>query len=407
MRLPVPTLAILAMVAHGMLSGCSSDPSPGGGSGGSPEAGPPDGAPFEGMDAAGGDAAGGEEVPAIGTFTVSLVPAEAWQGSPNPAYTQIEGEVDDGPFPAAFLETELQAPADATPGCAVYSVVAPNCDNIGGCQASSSNPVCAAAYASGVNSCICVADGLCEPYPSKKSIGTVTVHGIATATGATTFDLENTENSYKVGSNTTLAYPGFAENDPITISATGGEFPGFEVSAHGVGTLALLNAPFRLLREPGSTDPTRYQSLTVNWSPPGPNSTASVELEMNISRHAGTVGFLICEVEDTGSLTISGSLISQLASLGNIAGFPEMVVTRKTSESVDTARGRVELVVQASVERFVIIEGYTSCLRDTDCPAGQMCNTAKKLCQTVSCALDTDCPEGSICNATNKVCQSP
>jgi hypothetical protein len=102
---------------------------------------------------------------------------------------------------------------------------------------------------------------------------------------------------------------------------------------------------------------------------------------LNISRHAGTVGFQACEVEDTGSLTLSASLISQLAALGNMAGFPELQVTRSTSGSATIAAGRIELAVEALVERFPTIEGYTSCADATDCSVDEVCNSTTKLCQ--------------------------
>ena len=82
-------------------------------------------------------------------------------------------------------------------------------------------------------------------------------------------------------------------------------------------------------------------------------------------------------------MTLSAGLVSQLVGLGNIGGLPELTVTRKAIGTVDIEPGRVELVVESESVRFPIVEGYTSCLRDSDCATDQICNTAIKLCETL------------------------
>ncbi|MFC1642462.1 hypothetical protein ACFL5O_07220 [Myxococcota bacterium] len=312
---------------------------------------------------------------------MSLV-EENYEGATNPAFTTVFGEVGDGPTPETTVKTALAAPSDATPGCVVYAVKPPDCVDIGGCSIQSDDAECAAAAKSGVNPCVCVAKDKCRPYPTKKDVGSVTVNGVGTTAGADRFELENQADSYQVKADTTLAHPGFREGETIRVSATGGDYEAFEVSAPAITPFRFTNAPFHLNRDPASTDTTKYQALTIEWNPPESATASRVTVDLNLSLHAGTVGILWCDVEDTGSLTISAGQISQLAGLGNIGGLPELTVTRITTGTVDIALGRVELLVMSESVRFPIVEGYTSCERPSDCDADQICNTAIKLCET-------------------------
>jgi hypothetical protein len=365
MKLRSLALAALALLAHWTIVGCSSSSKPvgaaatGGTGGTSPN---PDGSTDE----------------TVGSFTVSLVSA-AVEGGINPPYADVAGFVKDGPTPELPFETALAAPSDATPGCLVYNVSSPVCT--GNCGATSTNAACAAAV-NGGNPCICVADETCQFPPTKKNVGAVTVYGVAATSGATQFDLMNLNNSYLLGPDTTLEYPPFAEGDPIKISAAGGDYEHFEISAKGIAPLTLANEPYHLARDPSSNDPNRYLPLTIKWTPADLDAgiTTKVEVELNIARHAGSIALLICEVEDNGELVISSGLISQLLTVGTIGGNPELNVTRSLTESTAITPGKVELVVQSNIERFITMEGYTSCTVNTDCPTGQVCNGAKWLC---------------------------
>jgi hypothetical protein len=103
---------------------------------------------------------------------------------------------------------------------------------------------------------------------------------------------------------------------------------------------------------------------------------------IDLSHHAGSIGHLACDVDDTGSLTVSSGLVSQLIGLGHIAGYPELDVTRSTSGSIETAQGVINLVIQSSIiAPDLTMDGYISCTLATDCPSGQACNSATKLCQ--------------------------
>jgi hypothetical protein len=331
----------------------------------------------------GGSGGTGGNVETVGRFFARLIDSPEPMGTVPPT-TYVHGEVYDGPAPKQTLDTQLPLPADATPGCAVYSVGTPDCSGIGGCSVGSSNAACAAAASTSGNTCVCVAKDTCQAFPTKKNVGTVTVSGVATTTGATTLQLVNGGNSYNVDvSTTTLAYPGFGEADTIKVSATGGDYEPFEISANAVKPLTLVRNDVRLVRDPASNDPTRYQALTIDWDPPASANASVIHLWLDVSLHASEIGYLVCDTADTGSLTVSAGLISQLVFLGNVGGYPEIGLTRRTSASTRITPGNVELMVESYVERFPTIEGYQSCGEDnTTCPDGQVCNTGNKLCET-------------------------
>ncbi len=296
-----------------------------------------------------------------------------------PSDVYVVGQIYDGPYPEPLVSTELPTPSGATAGCAVYSVASPSCVNIGGCGASSRDVACAALANS--NPCVCVATDTCLPNPTEVSAGTVTVSGIADTSGARAFQMVNLSNSYQMPPTENLVYPGFAEGDTITVSATGGDCAPFDVTAKGIAPLKLTNEAYNLLKDTSSADSAKYQPLTINWITPALVNNASIQVEIDISHHAGTVGYLACDADDTGSLTISAGLVTQLVALGNIGGFPELTVTRTSLGSTEIAQGEVDLTIQSVIEPKLTIEGYTSCLADTDCPAGQVCNRGIKLCQ--------------------------
>ena len=81
-----------------------------------------------------------------------------------------------------------------------------------------------------------------------------------------------------------------------------------------------------------------------------------------------------CDTDDTGAITISASLMTELIGLG-VAGFPSVIITRVSSDSAQIAVGRVELAVSSKVERLVTVAGVDSCTEDADCPDGGTCQS--------------------------------
>jgi hypothetical protein len=86
-------------------------------------------------------------------------------------------------------------------------------------------------------------------------------------------------------------------------------------------------------------------------------------------------------VPDTGSFEIPEALITGLFEFG-LSGFPAIVLTRRSADSVETDLGCVELVAATSVRVPVDVPGLTSCTAAApQCPDGQTCDVAGMFCR--------------------------
>jgi hypothetical protein len=110
------------------------------------------------------------------------------------------------------------------------------------------------------------------------------------------------------------------------------------------------------------------------WKPPGIPGLSRIRLKLDISHHGGSKGEIDCDAEDTGSLEVPGSLVTQLLNLG-VAGFPSFLLTRSSVGSTVIEPGRVDLTVLSDVEHPVDVMGLVSCTDDNSCPKGQTCQT--------------------------------
>jgi hypothetical protein len=192
----------------------------------------------------------------------------------------------------------------------------------------------------------------------------VTVTGVKTTGGDSSFAMTAIANTYQPPSSVSLAYPPFAEGDAVTFSAAGDYFPAFTLTSTGVAPLALTSASLAL-----STG----KALNLAWQP-GAAGNAKIHVKLDISHHGGSKGQIECDSDDTGSLTITAPLITKLLGLG-VAGYPTAIITRQALGSSVISAGRVELDVSSIVEQAVTVEGLTSCDADEDCPSGQSCQT--------------------------------
>jgi hypothetical protein len=138
---------------------------------------------------------------------------------------------------------------------------------------------------------------------------------------------------------------------------------------------------YTLVHDRSASDPASYAAFDIEWTPPSIAGNTKISVEIDLSRHAGTIGYLGCEVEDTGSLTLSAGLVSQLVAMGSIGGFAELTIERATSSATPLGeQGEVDLEVTSANEYVVAVEGYTSCMQDSDCPSGRVCDRSIKLC---------------------------
>lgn len=284
----------------------------------------------------------GDPAVLVGAFQIALVqpvPATATSDAV-PGFTSFLGKVFDGPTP----DTTVWDLVSADGGCRLLTPRAPWCE--GGCGPDA-----------------CVEDGVCHPWPKARTVGTVQVSGVKGPDGKATLAIDPIGTSYQPTGGT-LPYPAFGAGDPIIVAAAGSDLCGpFEAQASGVAPLELTSGPVGIV--PGTP-------LALTWAAPGLTVGAMIHVKVDLSHHGGSKGLLLCEVEDTGALTVPLALSDGLVALG-YSGFPTIVVTRRSTGSAVIPPGRVDVVVSSAVELPVSLPGLTSCTDDADCPPGEAC----------------------------------
>ncbi|MCY1059414.1 hypothetical protein [Nannocystis sp. SCPEA4] len=296
----------------------------------------------DGGTTSGGETTGDAEV-LVGSFQISLVaPIPAAGDTPaTPGKTTVLGKVYDGPVPEQIVWEEAASAGD----CRLLTPRIPLCSTPCG------------------GSAVCVEDETCRDYPTAGSVGTVTVEGLRTEGGDDPFTMDPVANTYQPGGSVKLAYPAFAEGDAIHLEAPGDVLGGFSVDARGIAPLELVSEDIELASG---------AAITLAWEAAAQPELSTIHVKLDISHHGGTKGKIVCAAADTGALEIGADLVTDLLALG-VAGFPSIIVTREHVGSTTIAQGRIDLVIGAGVERFVTIEGLTSCSDDSQCSAGQTC----------------------------------
>jgi hypothetical protein len=255
-------------------------------------------------------------------------------------FTGVSGSVAEAVVPGDVREL-----VEETAGCRLLRRRLLTCD-----------PTCAPGMT-------CGDGGRCVRYPDNLDAGTVTLDGLLCPV---TMRPDPTGCRYW---DTTLPHPAFEAGAPIRLTASGGALPPFSLDGQGVSPLAIDEATLRLT--PG-------QPLRVTWRPgaPGP---ARVELTFALDQHGVTPSALVCEAADTGSFEVPADLVGRLLAAG-ASGYPKLLGSRQTVDSVELPPGCVELIVASSLERPLQVAGHTPCRRDRDCPAGTTCNVATQSC---------------------------
>jgi hypothetical protein len=286
----------------------------------------------------GSGATGSNEI--VGTFTVNM--------RVDDEMASAFGQVNDGPTPPNVLWTTTKTEGD----CHLEEPSQPFCEE--GCDGG-----------------VCVADGKCTAYPTLHSVGEVSLKGVHLIGGATELTLKDFAKSYQAPAGTNLAYPPFTADDMVELHATGGDYMAFDLSAPGVDPIDLASPSFDL-------DPSKPFELT--WNAGKDPKAAKVHVKLDISHHGGAKGLIECQTDDTGKLTIPATLISDLIGLG-VAGFPTVLVTRKSVDTAKIAPGIVQLELSAQTEHYVTTPGVISCTTKEDCPEGKTCRTTDSTCQ--------------------------
>jgi hypothetical protein len=259
------------------------------------------------------------------------------------AFTTVYGSVYSGEYPTDVIETSVASEG----GCTTYQFSRHTC----------TSPVC-----TGGQKCAGPED--CREAPELVEVGTVTVEGI----GGMPLTLSAINNKYQYPLD--LPYPGFDEGSTLTVSASGGFYSPFTVATTGVAPVALRAETFEL----ASGTP-----LLVEWEA-GSNPEASVSLNLNISRHGGSAGYLECEAMDTGSFTVPAGPIARLIQLG-VAGFPQLTLTRSTRAEAAVSGGKIAFRSVGTAVPTLTVEGVCSCFDSSDC--GTCDDTAKTVCDSV------------------------
>ncbi|MBN1759979.1 MAG: hypothetical protein JW863_16755 [Chitinispirillaceae bacterium] len=253
--------------------------------------------------------------------------------------SSLLGRINDGPTPSNLVWEE----ADAVGGCKLYKRRIPVC--MDGCGSTSA----------------CVEDDSCQPYPKGINVGTMTVTGLKTVDGATSFTVDPLSNNYQL-IGITLQYPPADEGDLITISAAGsGTVPPFSMSARGIKPLKLLNE---------SIPCGDGQDINLKWEPPADPSQSVIHYFVDLSHHGGIKGKIEGTCPDNGSFTIPATLLDRLKSYG-VFGYPKIEVTRMATGINATVK--VKLIIESKVTMLLDIPGIYSCMEASECPDGLTC----------------------------------
>lgn len=270
----------------------------------------------------------------VGTFAIQI--------KVDKSMTAVVGQVGDGPVPSNLVWTEKSKEGD----CRLKTPKSPFCEER--CEGG-----------------VCVADGKCQPYAKPHSVGAVTLTGVKVEGGGSEIALKEIAAAYQPPAGTVLAYPPFGAEDTIEVHAVGADYPAFDLSAAGVNPIDLATTDFAL-----SPD----KPLVLEWDAAPSGAASQMHVKIDLSHHGGVKGLIECDAPDTGSLTISQEMIAELIGLG-VAGYPSVVLTRTSIDTVQLDHGRVQLEVSALVERYLTTPGVVSCTTKEDCPDGQLCES--------------------------------
>ena len=283
------------------------------------------------------DAGGAGSDELVGTFQVQVLVDEA---DDTTGMTKVVGQVGDGPVPANVVWTVTKQDG----ACRLETPTVPFCE--AGCGAD-----------------VCVADDTCQAYPTAHSVGDVTLSGANVVGGGAVVGLKEIVNAYQLPAGTALVYPPFTAGDDVKVHATGGDYTAFDLSAKGVDPLLITSTDFEL---------DKAKPLALAWAAADDPKASQIYVKLDISHHGGIKGMIECDADDSGVLTISADLITELTGLG-VAGFPSIVMLRQSLDTAQIAPGKVKLEVSSRAERAVSVKGVASCNVDDDCPSGQTC----------------------------------
>ena len=261
----------------------------------------------------------------VGSFTLAL----------KDTYTTIQGQISDGVDPITVSDVTMTAE-----GCEFLTPPQLFCDP--GCTGGET----------------CSADGTCVALPANRDVGEVTIHGLGV-------DVTMTARApvYYYTFVGDLPHPAFTSSSVVTLSASGGDFSPFELTAPGVDPLHTEMTSVAIESGLG---------VELTWVAGQEQPGVRIEVELNIANHGGTPARVECVVEDDGAFTIPAELVTALLENG-YSGFPSLRMIRQGADAKTTDPGCVELRLQSEIVLPVDIPGLISCSNNEDCPENQTC----------------------------------
>lgn len=209
----------------------------------------------------------------------------------------------------------------------------------------------------------------CMPQPVARSVGTVSVSGLARPVEMTA---NPNTGSYRPPP-PALPHPGFIPGADLRLAASGGDVAPFELRGSGI-------EPFQFTGETLAI--AAGAPADLRWAPPAQTGPARVRAVLDINNHGSSNTAIECNFPDTGSAQIPASLIDALIARG-ASGFPTLGITRRTATSASIEPGCVQLVVTTDIQYAidVTLPGLTSCNDNAMCPEGQTCQLLERICE--------------------------
>lgn len=277
----------------------------------------------------------------VGQFTLELKPGI--DGAP--PYAQVNGLVRDGVHPKDLWKDV------AHQGSCVVSI-GPVADCAPSCEFGT---VCRA--------------GACVPAPVGRSLGGATMTGLLVPLMMTP---NSSTASYYGPIPSEVGIPPYTIGGTVGLATEGGDYAPLSLEVTGIEPLQVPEGQSLALTTTVPNSP-----LAVRWTPARTGGTGRVWLSFDIAHHAGVAALLKCDVPDTGSATVPGALLDDLAARGT-GGFPELTITRAVVDKATITPGCVEFSVISSIAKQLSVETVISCTEDADCPAPRTCLPALK-----------------------------
>jgi hypothetical protein len=330
--IPLRTGMVLTLALLSPSLACSSDGEKEDNAGGSAQAAGAAAAAGAASGSGGGAGSGNTSSERQGTFSVDMHEATATA----PARTNVLGIVYDGPPASGEVPLKLESEMG---DCELLVPWAPFCTEpcTGGAK--------------------CTADDTCTAQPKMLDVGPVVLSGLGDE-----LTMEAIAGNYQ---SPTLPAEACAEGALVSLHSSS-----FSMEAPCIARLELTTeAPIPV----GAG-----KSLDLAWTPPGSDADSRVKIHLDIAHHGGKKGEINCDVADTGSFSVPKELVTQLVSLG-LAGYPDITLERYAA-AADASSPLIQLRIGSLVRREVDT-GVLSCDEDSQCEAGQTCNTADRTCK--------------------------